>query len=427
MPARRQSSARQGIGAVERPVDLEGAGAVPVAARAAARSARAGGRGEPDELARRRRRRARAGRAAARRPASPSRACRPARARRSASASASAARRRARTASRPRGRARSARARSPRSAGARAAASSARSARRTRRAPARSRTATRPPSARRRARRERRGERPGAGGAERPQRPARRRRSGRAAPARARPRSRRAARPASGKRRRRGRAAPPSRRASARARPPSRRRAGARPARRVHPLDRQVERAEERRAGRERQHARADVVGKPGSVSSSVCRPPPTWSAASRTSTSTPACSSTIAAASPFGPGADDERAGHARSARRAGPSDCPPSQHRLEQVAVLVHARERLAHAEVARPHLLAELLPAQRRRDRRARLWPHRVRRGDRLAVPVLPVVDEHAAALLLQPLRRHEPRVLRFELRETSSANSYVSGYE
>src|SRR5437764_142660 len=86
--------------------------------------------------------------------------------------------------------------------------------------------------------------------------------------------------------------------------------------------------------------------------------------------------------------------------------------EHRLEQVAVLVDALQRLAHPEVARPHLFAELLPAQRRRDRRTGLWPHRVRGRDRLAVSVLAVVDQNSPSLLLQPLRRHETRVLRFE---------------
>src|SRR6266576_5702894 len=72
--------------------------------------------------------------------------------------------------------------------------------------------------------------------------------------------------------------------------------------------------------------------------------------------------------------------------------------EHRLEQVAVLLQPQQYLPHAEVARPHLLAELLPPQRRRDRRAALRPHGVHGGDRLPVSVLPVVDEHASALLL-----------------------------
>ena len=86
-----------------------------------------------------------------------------------------------------------------------------------------------------------------------------------------------------------------------------------------------------------------------------------------------------------------DRRGARARTGRRASRS-----------------ALERLPPAEVARPHLLAELLPAQRRRDRRPRLRPHRVGGRDRLAVPVLAMVDEHAAPLLLEPLGRHEPGV-------------------
>src|SRR5262245_23905007 len=81
--------------------------------------------------------------------------------------------------------------------------------------------------------------------------------------------------------------------------------------------------------------------------------------------------------------------------------------EYRLEQVAVLLDPRQRLAHAEVAGPHLLAELLPAERRRHRRPRLRPHRVGGRDRLPVPVLAMVDEDASPLLLEPLGRDEPR--------------------
>src|SRR4029453_9159303 len=83
-----------------------------------------------------------------------------------------------------------------------------------------------------------------------------------------------------------------------------------------------------------------------------------------------------------------------------------------LEQVAVPFDTLERLSHPEVPRPHLLAELLPAERRRDRRARLRSHRVDGRDRFAVAVLPMVDEHATPLALQPLRRHETGVLLLE---------------
>src|SRR5262249_41525527 len=82
--------------------------------------------------------------------------------------------------------------------------------------------------------------------------------------------------------------------------------------------------------------------------------------------------------------------------------------QCRLEQVAAPIDPLTRLAHAEVARTDLLAELFPAERHRDRRARLRAHGVGRRDRLAVPVLAVVDEHATPLLLQPFRGDEARV-------------------
>src|SRR6266478_6590382 len=45
-------------------------------------------------------------------------------------------------------------------------------------------------------------------------------------------------------------------------------------------------------------------------------------------------------------------------------------SKHRLEQITVLRDPVEGLATAEIARPHSLRQLLPAQRRRDRRPRL---------------------------------------------------------
>src|SRR5829696_243208 len=59
-----------------------------------------------------------------------------------------------------------------------------------------------------------------------------------------------------------------------------------------------------------------------------------------------------------------------------------PAAQRRLEQVAVPFDTLERLAHPEVPRPHLLAELLPAKRHRHRRARLGSDGVRGRDRLA---------------------------------------------
>src|SRR5204863_6932626 len=86
--------------------------------------------------------------------------------------------------------------------------------------------------------------------------------------------------------------------------------------------------------------------------------------------------------------------------------------QHGREEIAVRAATLERDLHREVTRHDSVPELVPAQRRRDRRAGLRPNRVHGRDRLAPAVLPVVDEHALALLLQPLRRHEPGMPRFE---------------
>ena len=74
----------------------------------------------------------------------------------------------------------------------------------------------------------------------------------------------------------------------------------------------------------------------------------------------------------------------------------------------MLLDPLERLAHPEAARRQILRQLVPAQRRRDRRARLRPHRVDRRDRLPARVLTVVDEHPLALALQPLGRDQPWV-------------------
>ena len=61
-----------------------------------------------------------------------------------------------------------------------------------------------------------------------------------------------------------------------------------------------------------------------------------------------------------------------------------------------------------------LGELVPRHRRGDRRARLRPHAVGRGDRAIAGVLVVVDEDAlAALLLPPLGRHLARQAPLEL--------------
>ena len=68
----------------------------------------------------------------------------------------------------------------------------------------------------------------------------------------------------------------------------------------------------------------------------------------------------------------------------------------------------ERLAHPEAPRRHVVRQLVPAKRRRDRRTRLRPHRVDRCDRLSPRVLTMIDEDPLPLTLQPFGRDEPRV-------------------
>src|ERR1044072_6043337 len=65
--------------------------------------------------------------------------------------------------------------------------------------------------------------------------------------------------------------------------------------------------------------------------------------------------------------------------------------QHGLEEVALTLDAAEHVPDMEVRGLDLLPlDLLPFERRRDGRARLRPHRVRRDDRLAARVLHVID-------------------------------------
>src|SRR5438270_9248325 len=98
--------------------------------------------------------------------------------------------------------------------------------------------------------------------------------------------------------------------------------------------------------------------------------------------------------------------------------------EHRREQVAVPLDALEDGLHAEVTRPHVLRQLVPAQRRRHRSTRLRPHRVDRRDGLPPAVLAMVDEHAGSLLLQPLGRDLPGCRCSSRRDAASANAYVS---
>ena len=99
-------------------------------------------------------------------------------------------------------------------------------------------------------------------------------------------------------------------------------------------------------------------------------------------------------------------------SALAAGASGRGSSSTGAKRSPCSAAALERDLHREVARLDPVPQLLPAKRRRHRRAGLRPHRVHGRDRLAVPVLPVVDEHALALLLQPLRRQQPGMPRLE---------------
>ena len=80
--------------------------------------------------------------------------------------------------------------------------------------------------------------------------------------------------------------------------------------------------------------------------------------------------------------------------------------QHALEEVAVLRDPLEHGVHRERGGIERLVHLVPAQRRRDGRARLRPHRVGRRDRLPLAVLVRVDQDAAPLRLRPLGRRQP---------------------
>src|SRR5215471_19993600 len=76
------------------------------------------------------------------------------------------------------------------------------------------------------------------------------------------------------------------------------------------------------------------------------------------------------------------------------------------EEVAVPANAFEHCIHREGRRVERVVDLLPAERRGNRRPRTRPHRVDRGDGLPLAVLIRVDQDAAPFRLRPLRRHEP---------------------
>jgi hypothetical protein len=98
------------------------------------------------------------------------------------------------------------------------------------------------------------------------------------------------------------------------------------------------------------------------------------------------------------------------RAQRRA--ERLPPVQHGLEEIALAPHALEDGIHRERCEIELRRQLSPAQGRGDRRPRPRPGGVRGCDRLPPPVLPVIDEDAAPLLLQPLGRQQAGVLGLE---------------
>ena len=181
--------------------------------------------------------------------------------------------------------------------------------------------------------------------------------------------------------------------------------------RRETAAERETERAQ---AGRRRARAR-QRVGRRAQR--------PTSSPAGISAASTPTACSATAARTPRTSRRASSSAVAAQLAQR-GRQRLAAAQHRLEEVAVPLDPLERDRHREVARPDVLGQLLPAQRRRHGRARLRPHRVDRRDRLAVPVLAVVDEHARALLLQPLGRHLAGMLGLEPRARAARRTRTS---
>src|SRR5579885_3602762 len=77
-----------------------------------------------------------------------------------------------------------------------------------------------------------------------------------------------------------------------------------------------------------------------------------------------------------------------------------------LVEVAAPLDALEHGGHREPRRLDVV-DLVPLERRRDRRARMRPDRVDRRDRLPLAVLVRVDQDATPPRLRPLRRRELR--------------------
>src|SRR4029078_3740730 len=92
---------------------------------------------------------------------------------------------------------------------------------------------------------------------------------------------------------------------------------------------------------------------------------------------------------------------GCSTEALQRGAERLPTGERRREQVAVRGNALERDRHREPLGTDILGQLVPAQRRRDRRGRLRAHGIDGGKRLAVTVLPGVEKDGLTRALQPL--------------------------
>ena len=182
--------------------------------------------------------------------------------------------------------------------------------------------------------------------------------------------------------------------------------------RRLDPFHRQVEVAEERRVAPERVDGRADVVHEPRKRQLSGANTTADGLLRLVDGDLPARARHRDRGGKPVRAGADHDGAPHARSERSAGPNACPPWSTGSNR-SPCFSIRASASRIPKSRGRTFSPS-SSQRRGvgHRRARLRPHRVSRGDRLSVPVLTVVDQHAAALLLEPLGRHEAWVLRLE---------------
>ena len=118
----------------------------------------------------------------------------------------------------------------------------------------------------------------------------------------------------------------------------------------LEPVALELERIEERRADRHRVHGGADVVHQAGNGQPRrSARRRRSSSSASRTVTSTPSRASATAHASPFGPGADDDRAAHATAAGPGCRSLRMTSTGQLERLLEPRPALDHLGHVDPA------------------------------------------------------------------------------